>query len=124
MEITKQQAADALEVSVTGRLDAYWADHLTKALDEAIREGADRIQLNMAEVSFVSSVGIRVLLKFYKQLQRIQGSFVVSKPSEAVKTVLELAGLDVLLVPADAGRIAPGGRTPTRSLERGGAVFD
>jgi anti-anti-sigma factor len=97
MEITKQQTGDVLDVAVTGRLDAYWADHLSAALDEAVRGGADHIRLNMADVSYMSSVGIRVLLRFYKQLQRINGTFAVSNPSDAVKDVLELAGLQELL---------------------------
>src|SRR5437899_7183326 len=116
MEITKQQAGEVLEVIVTGRLDAYWADHLSAALVEAVRGGADHIRLNMGDVTYMSSVGIRVLLRFYKQLQRINGSFTVSNPSDAVKSVLELAGLQELLAtraappPAAAPRLQPGGR--------------
>ena len=78
---------------VTGRLDAYWADHLTRALDEAIRGGGDRIRLDLSGVSFVSSVGLRVLIRVYKQLQRINGALAVTNPSAAVRRVLELAGL-------------------------------
>lgn len=125
MEITKLQSGEILEVSVKGRLDAYWADHLTRALDEAVRDGADHIRLNMAEVAYMSSVGIRVLLKFYKQLQRINGSFAVSNPSEAVKTVLELAGLQALLaVQAEAVSPAAEPRLSTRLLDRDGASFE
>jgi len=125
VEISKQQAGDVVEVRVKGRLDAYWADHLTRALEEVIRDGADRIRLDMAEVSYMSSVGIRVLLKFYKQLQRLQGSFAVSNPSDAVKTVLEMAGLESLLAaeaPTAAARAAE--RQHARLLERAGAAFE
>lgn len=123
MEITKEQVGDFTEVRVKGRLDAYWADHLTRGLDEVVREGADRIRLNMAEVSYMSSVGIRVLLKFYKQLHRINGSFAVSNPSEAVKTVLDLAGLESLLA-VDAAAAPPEPRAQQRSVERDAATFE
>ncbi len=125
MEINSERIGDEVEVHVKGRLDAYWADHLTRALDEVVRDGGDRIRLDMAEVSYMSSVGIRVLLKFYKQLQRIQGSFRVSHPSEAVKTVLELAGLQVLLG-TDAGAAAAAAErvAATASLQRGSASFE
>ncbi len=125
MEIATQRSGDVLELKVRGRLDAYWADHLSTALDEAVREGADRIQVDMAEVSYMSSVGIRVLLRFYKQLQRIKGSFAVCRPSEAVKTVLELSGLQLLLAGAVAA--TEGARTglaAARSLETENAAFD
>jgi len=121
MEIVTQRERDILEVRVTGRLDAYWADHLTKALDEVIRDGSDRIRLHMAGVSFMSSMGIRVLLRSYKQLQRIGGSFAVSNPSEAVKAVLKLAGLDVLLSPVV---VAAPSRAQARTLERAGVTFE
>ena len=38
MEITRKTGTDGLELAVEGRIDAYWADHLTAALDDAIRE--------------------------------------------------------------------------------------
>jgi anti-anti-sigma factor len=118
VEITTQPAGDALEVRVTGRLDAYWADHLAHALEEVVRAGADRVRLNMAGVVYMSSVGIRVLLRFYKQLQRINGWLVVSEPSDAVKTVLELAGLDVLLATATQPAAPAEGLTPHRDVRR------
>src|SRR3990172_4544044 len=94
-------------MTVSGRLDAAWADHLARALEEAVRGGAHRIRLDMAGVSYVSSVGLRVLLRVFKQLQRIQGSFAVVNPSDAVKGVLELAGLGALLASGAAGGGTP-----------------
>ena len=110
-------------MSVAGRLDAYWADHLARALEEAIRDGADRIRLDLGGVSFISSVGLRVLLRFYKQLRQISGLFAVSNPSEAVKRVLELAGLDGLLGRPEAAGAVPS-PAPTHSLERAGMRVD
>lgn len=123
MEITTRRTNAFLELTVSGRLDAYWADHLSTALEDAIRGGADRIQLNLAGVSFMSSVGIRVLLTFYKQLQRINGTLTVTNPSEAVKTVLELTGLDALL--GGGGAVAAAApRGAARGLERPGVRFE
>jgi anti-sigma B factor antagonist len=77
MEITRTPTAGALELRISGRLDGYWADHLQHSLAETIREGHDRIRLELSNVSFMSSTGIGVLVTFYKQLQRIDGSLVV-----------------------------------------------
>jgi len=125
VEITTERGGDAVELKVKGRLDAYWADHLSNALEEAIRGGADRIRLNLAEVSYMSSVGIRVLLKFFKQLQRIKGSFVVCNPSAAVESVLQLAGLEALLSgePSLSGAAAGRGGTGRR-IEHTTAALD
>jgi len=97
MEITRQRLDNTFELKAKGRLDAYWAGHLGDEVAEVLREGARSIRLNMKEVEYVSSAGIRVLFQSYKQVKEIRGAFAVSEPSEAVRSVLELAGLAELL---------------------------
>src|SRR5262245_34598892 len=127
MEITHQQVGDTLELRISGRLDAYWADHLSKELQEVLRGGADRVRLNMAEVSFLSSAGMRVLLVYFQQLKAMDGSLSISRPSEPVKQVLELAGFDALFLheepPGAAGAPVPA-PAAAAALERGGARFE
>ena len=112
MEITKQSAGQFTELIIKGRLDGYWADHLTSALEEVIRGGADHVRLNLAGVSYISSMGIRVLLKFYQQLNGINGALLVSNPSEPVKRVLEMMRLEQLIS-------ASGDPVPTAVSETG-----
>lgn len=123
MEISKRQIGEVLELQVRGRLDGYWADHLSHSLDEAVREGARNLRLNLSEVSYLSSAGIRVLVRAHRQLSAIQGSFSVSQPSEAVRSILELTGLMDLLIPA----VTPGLKaTPSgaRILEKENIRFE
>lgn len=97
MEITKQRSEDIFSLTVTGRLDGYWSDHLAQQLDAVIRDGADRLQLDLAGIDYISSAGIRVLLQSFKQMQAIGGSFSVTNPSEPVRDVLAMSGLlDIL----------------------------
>ena len=124
MEITRQSQDDVLELKATGRLDAYWAAHLSNEISDVLRQGARHIQLNLKEVPYISSAGIRVLLQSHKQLKGIEGSFTVTEPSHGVKAVLELAGVAELLVEKAA---APDAR-PTESkdiqaLERENATY-
>lgn len=98
MEIQKQTNGDLLEMKIQGRLDAYWSDHLTNSIEESIRQGSHKIQLNLSQVDYLSSAGIRVLLKFYKQLKGINGFLSVAQPSEGARSILAMAGLaDVLI---------------------------
>jgi anti-anti-sigma factor len=123
MEISSQRTENGLELTLAGRLDASWADHLSGALEEAIRGGADRLRIDMAAVAFMSSAGIRVLVKFYKQLSRINGSLAVSRPSEAVRSVLDLAGLGMLLEAPSASPVA-GEHVRGRRLERESGMLE
>jgi anti-anti-sigma factor len=123
MEIRRQRIDDVLELEIQGRLDGYWADHLSESLDDAVREGARHLRLNLSEVSYLSSAGIRVLVRAHKQLSAIQGSFSVSEPSEAVRSILQLTGLIDLLIPALApgSKAAPSG---VRILEKENVRFE
>lgn len=97
MDITKRETTRGIEVTVKGRLDAYWADHLTDALYEIIREGIHHITLNLRDVVYISSAGIRVLLQAHKQLKGLHGVLHVSHLSDQVQSVLDMAGLTAFL---------------------------
>jgi len=98
MEIVTQQTADALEVKVKGRFDNYWTEHLRRNLEEMVRGGAHCIRLNLAEITFLSSAGVGLLVMFHTQLKGIGGSFVVTSPSDRVKQVLDLCKLSNILL--------------------------
>jgi anti-anti-sigma factor len=102
VEIAKRDVAGAVELEVSGRLDAYWADHLSAAIEDSVQAGGHRLRLDMARVAYMSSAGIRVLLRVRKQLQALGGSFAVINPSAAVRGVLEMVGLQVLFGERDA----------------------
>ena len=106
MEITREKSGNLLVIRLVGRLDANWCNHVQNALSAAVRDGEHRIHLNMAEVGYVSSAGLRVLLTIYKQLRAINGMFGVARASAAVRSVLELAGLEMLIA-ADEEVAAP-----------------
>ncbi len=125
MEIIKVHREKTLEVKLRGRLDAYWADHVGKALDDAIRAGSHRIELNFSAVDYLSSAGLRLLLKYYKELKAVQGSLSIMQPSEGTLTILKMAGFATMMV-ADAVTVASvtkASDAEPRSLEKGGANF-
>jgi anti-anti-sigma factor len=99
MEITQRQTERGIVLTISGRLDAHWSEHLARELTRVISSGAHDVGLDLTRVHYLSSAGIRVLLRYQKQLNRIQGSLAVTQASEAVNTVLALAGLDMLLAP-------------------------
>src|SRR5262245_23392027 len=122
MEILKTQRDDVLELRLRGRLDAYWADHVGKAIDNAIRAGSHRIEVNLAEVDYLSSAGLRLLLQYYKQLKAVQGSLAVTQPSSGAYTILKMAGF-AMMISAPAAAVPSPAKTEPRSVEKNGAIF-
>ena len=108
MEITRQKSGDMLTMKLVGRLDANWCNHVQNALNAAVRDGEHRIHVDMAGVAYVSSAGLRVLLSVYKQLRAINGVFGVVHASPEARSVLELAGLEMLIASADSASTSAG----------------
>ena len=123
MEIKKTQSGEALELRLHGRLDAYWADHVGKAIDDAIRAGSHQIELNFAQVDYLSSAGLRLLLKYYKQLKVVQGQLTITQPSGGALAILKMAGFAEMMVAASTPASPATGKSEPRTVEKNGANF-
>jgi anti-anti-sigma factor len=123
MEITRTQIGEVLELRLRGRFDAYWADHVGKAIDDAIRGGSHKIEVNLAEVDYLSSAGLRVLLHHYKQLEAVQGRLSITQPSEGVYTILKMSGFATMMISAPTAAASTTAKTEPRSIEKNGVTF-
>ena len=98
MQIKTHNDKDFRELQVSGRLDAEWADTLQQAIEEALREGAHSLLLDLSQVVYMSSAGLGVLVRAQKQFQSIRGSFGVKDVAGPVAEVIRLTGLSKLLL--------------------------
>src|SRR5258706_1828144 len=80
MEIVRHQREDHLELAVEGRLDGYWAQHLTSIVGEVMREGTHAVRLNLERTNYISSAGIGVLVELHRQFSAGNGSFALNNP--------------------------------------------
>jgi anti-anti-sigma factor len=103
MEIRRTGTGRAVTVHVSGKMDAYWSDALSRELESCVSDGAREIGLDLAEVSFISSAGLRVLLIYLKQMKTIKGRLQFLNPSEKVRSIFDLSGLTHLLTAAMGG---------------------
>ena len=93
IEIVKGKEETVLMIS--GRLDTNTAPVLEKTIREDIRENATLV-LDMKELEYISSAGLRVLLSAQKRMQR-NGAMKLIHVSQMVKEIFELTGfMDVL----------------------------
>jgi len=98
LEITESKSDDICRFTVKGRIDSNSADSLLFKLENALKDGQKAIILNMSQVDYLSSIGIRVILKIYKQANEEGGTFKIERPSEIVKNVLGMVALKEMLV--------------------------
>ena len=84
-------------IDVGGKIDSQNAAILQEYIDSLIKEGWTNIVLDMSEIKFFSSNGIRVVLATYKKLHE-DGSFYIAFPSSNVENVLGMVALDKMLL--------------------------
>ena len=123
MQITEHPGAGELELRLTGRIDATWADHLSSTIERAVRAGTHRVVLNFAGVEYISSLGIRVLVLQYKLLKSVKGNLAITNPSDFCRDILTTVGLAEMI--AQDGSAASK-REPARALKqtRGNAEYE
>ena len=102
MEISVLKTEGRYELVLQGRMDANWSERVGQAIESAVRSGHHEVGLNFSQVDYISSAGIRVLLKYHKQLKAARGCLRVLSPTESVLAVLQLSGIaTMLLAPAN-----------------------
>lgn len=90
-----QEAGNAEEkvIAVHGRLLVEEAPELDRQIKAALAAGTQKLTLDFADLSYISSAGIRVILKAYQNVNCF--SIIHAKPT--VKEVIEMVGLGELL---------------------------
>ncbi|MDR0433689.1 MAG: STAS domain-containing protein [Gracilibacteraceae bacterium] len=93
MKITKTGTLPELTVAVEGRLDTSTAPQLEKELYLA---GVTKLVFDFADIEYVSSAGLRVLLSAQKKMNK-QGEMIVRNVNETVAEVFEITGFSDIL---------------------------
>ena len=92
-EIVDYDCGDAPGVTVRGQLDLAAVPRLELALDTAIRESAGAFVLDMCELKFLDSSGLRVVLRARASLARDERHLAIVCPPGPVRRLLEVAGV-------------------------------
>ncbi|MCL2217165.1 MAG: STAS domain-containing protein [Defluviitaleaceae bacterium] len=87
---------DVQRFEIAGRVSATTVGDFEKAMNQALQKG-NHITVNMSKVTLLTSVGIRVILKTYKQCVATHGKFLLEDPSQPVQNVLGLSALEQML---------------------------
>jgi anti-sigma B factor antagonist len=85
-------------VSVSGELDLYTADRVENGIEEADTVGADTVVVDLSEISFIDSTALGVLVQESKRLEGRGHSLVLVTNDPRTRRVLEVTGLDRVLL--------------------------
>jgi len=97
MTIEKNLNGTELTVTIVGRLDTTTAPDLEASLKESF-EGVTKLILDFAELEYLSSAGLRVLLAAQKVMNK-QGEMIIRNVNETINEIFEVTGfIDILTI--------------------------
>jgi anti-anti-sigma factor len=92
MEISEDRKADAVVLALSGKLDATTAKTFEKKLLSQIESGERRFVINLAQLDYISSAGLRVFLLAAKRLNSANGKILLSSLHDSVREVFDITG--------------------------------
>ena len=97
MTITKKQNGTHLEIALEGYLESTTASELEKELETCL-DSAETLTLDLADLEYISSAGLRVVLYAHK-IMDAKGGMKVVNVNDIVKEVFDVTGFsDVLTI--------------------------
>jgi anti-anti-sigma factor len=97
MEITSKEAHTATIVSVKNRIDAMTSPEFEAYLSTLLEQEKKNIILNLNELEYISSAGLRVILSTAKKIKADRGSLCFCGLRGSVKEIFEISGFCSIL---------------------------
>ena len=96
MTINVERDFELVTLEITGRLDTTTAPNLDSVINE-LPEDTKELVFDMSGVEYISSAGIRVLLRAYKKMNTNQGKARIENINDIVREVFEMTGLSEMI---------------------------
>ncbi len=97
MKLTETKQSDIVIFRIQGRLDSNTSTAFEDKIFSAIKAGAKKVLLDFSDLEYISSAGLRIILKATKDLKRTEGHLVLCAMQDYVKEVFEISGFDTFL---------------------------
>ncbi|MEW6673653.1 MAG: STAS domain-containing protein [Thermodesulfobacteriota bacterium] len=94
----KEEKQNAVHIfRLDGRLDSNTSPVFEEKVSDAIAKGAKQMVIDFEKLEYLSSAGLRVILKTTKDLKRLEGKLVLCSMADYVREVFEISGFDSFL---------------------------
>ena len=97
MQIIEEKQNEIFIFKLEGHIDSNTSPTFEEKIDEAIDSGANQLIMDFEKLEYLSSAGLRVILKATRALKRTEGKLVLCSMADYVKEVFEISGFDSFL---------------------------
>lgn len=88
--LIEQQGGKVIRVAMKGELDTLTAPDCERELASAVRPGMEMLVLDMKELSYISSAGLRIVFKAAKQAKAAGARFALANRQPQIVKVFEI----------------------------------
>ncbi len=99
--VEERNEGSAWILAASGELDLRTSPDLEERLDRAWAAGAELVILDLRQIDFMDSTGLRVLLGSHQRAQETGRRFALVRGADQVERVLTLTGVHDLLTIVD-----------------------
>lgn len=96
-DISEIQKGDIVILRVKGKLESSLSSTLEKKVFQFINEGNNKLLLDLNDVSYINSAGLRMLLSVKKKVKGLAGTFIVCNLKTEVMEIMKICGFDHVL---------------------------
>lgn len=97
MDLVIQQVGHVTVISVAGSVDALTGPQVEGCLQEQLDHGQRRLVLDLGQVDYMGSVGLRVILSMLERSRKKGGDLRLAGVQHGVMKVLQVSGADCLV---------------------------
>ncbi len=97
LETEVQRVGPHALVVWAGDIDASTVGQLYEELAALAREGVCHVSLNVAELTFMDSTGLSLLVSEHKRMESMGGELIIFSPSHELRRLLQITALDTYL---------------------------
>ncbi len=97
MKITQRVEGDVTVLLPEGRIDTMAADEMDQTLQAAVSAGSNKLVMDMSQVEYISSAGLRALAAALVKSRADGGDMKLAALNQRVNRVFSIIGFDVLM---------------------------
>ena len=85
-------------LALSGELDMSTAPELSRSLSEVLDRQPQQVTLELGDLAFIDSTGLTLIVRTSNRLKEHHGALRLAHPTPPIRRVLEIVGLEGLLV--------------------------
>lgn len=97
MQIKSDISSKNIVISLIGRLDTITSPQLEEEINSSSLENIETVILDLKELEYISSAGLRVVLMIHKKMNKLGGQLKLINVNDMILNIFDMTGMSEFL---------------------------